>query len=54
MHYGATKLRALGVGGWPAAFQRLVAADGCYACAAVAVMDDGLSNKREILKLTPL
>lgn len=49
----AAKSYYFGVGGGTAAFARLVAADGCYDCATVAVLDDGLSNKREILALTP-
>lgn len=49
----AAKSYYFGVGGGTAAFARLVAADGCYDCSTVAVLDDGLSNKREILALTP-
>lgn len=46
-------LRA-GVGGGTAAFARLVEAEGRYSCEAVAVVDDGASNKREILRLAPV
>lgn len=49
----AAKSYYFGVGGGTAAFARLVQDDGCYECRAVAVLDDGLSNKREILALTP-
>lgn len=52
--YVAAKSYYFGVGGGTAAFQRLVQQDGCYECTRVAVLDDGLSNKREILRLTPL
>ena len=40
-----------GVGGGTAAFARLVAQDGVLECSCAAVLDDGQSNKREILRL---
>ena len=42
------------MGGGTAAFARLVEAEGRYSCEAVAVVDDGASNKREILRLAPV
>lgn len=52
--YIAAKSYYFGVGGGTAAFARLVEADGAFSCSTVAVLDDGLSNRREILKLVPL
>lgn len=50
----AAKSYYFGVGGGTAAFAKLVREDGCFACEQVAVIDDGASNKREILRLAPL
>lgn len=47
----AAKSYYFGVGGGTAAFARLVRDDGAFSCEQVAVIDDGLSNKREILRL---
>jgi hypothetical protein len=52
--YIAAKSYYFGVGGGTAAFRQLVQRDGGYSCRAVAVVDDGLSNKREVLELAPL
>ncbi|KAL4858298.1 Protein NRT1/ PTR FAMILY 8.1 [Chlorella vulgaris] len=52
--YIAAKSYYFGVGGGTAAFRQLVQQDGGYSCRAVAVVDDGLSNKREVLELAPL
>ena len=51
--YVAAKSYYFGVGGGTAAFRQLVEADGVFACRAVAVVDDGVSNKREVLELAP-
>lgn len=52
--YVAAKSYYFGVGGGTAAFAELVQRDGAYRCRTVAVVDDGLSNKREVLELTPV
>lgn len=52
--YVAAKSYYFGVGGGTDAFSRLVAAEGRFACTTFAVLDDGLSMRREILRLTPL
>ena len=49
--YLAAKSFYFGVGGGIAAFNKLVEQDGELECLQVAVLDDGKSNKREILKL---
>jgi len=51
MCYLAAKSFYFGVGGGIAAFHKLVEQDGELQCLQVAVLDDGKSNKREILKL---
>lgn len=50
----AAKSYYFGVGGGTAAFTRLVREDGRFSCEQVAVIDDGASNKREILLVAPL
>ena len=50
----AAKSYYFGVGGGTAAFAQLVRQDGVFSCEQLAVIDDGLSNKREILRLAPL
>jgi hypothetical protein len=47
----AAKTYYFGVGGGTAAFRALVEKDGAMAVTPVAVIDDGASNKREILEL---
>ena len=49
--YVAAKTYYFGVGGGTAAFRRLVDAGGVLAVRTVAVLDDGVSVKREILEL---
>lgn len=51
--YVAAKSYYFGVGGGTAAFRKVVEADGCFECQLAAVVDDGQSNKRELLRLTP-
>lgn len=51
--YVASKSHYFGVGGGTAAFAALAAADGTFECSQAAVLDDGLSNRREILRLAP-
>ena len=51
--YIAAKSYYFGVGGGTAAFRKVVEADGCFDCQLAAVLDDGQSNKRELLRLTP-
>ena len=51
--YVAAKSYYFGVGGGTAAFRQLVEADGRFDCQLAAVVDDGQSNKRELLRLTP-
>ena len=50
----AAKSYYFGVGGGTAAFTQLVREDGRFSCEQVAVIDDGASNKREILLVAPL
>jgi hypothetical protein len=52
--YVAAKSYYFGVGGGTAALADMVERDGAYRCRTVAVVDDGLSNKREILELAPI
>lgn len=47
----AAKSFYFGVGGGIAAFKKLVQEDGRLTCTTIKVIDDGLSNKREILHL---
>ena len=48
----AAKSYYFGVGGGTAAFKTLLATDGTFNSRLAAVIDDGASNKREILVLT--
>lgn len=48
----AAKSHYFGVGGGTASFAAAVAADGTLEVARVWVMEDGASNKREILQLS--
>ena len=48
----AAKSYYFGVGGGTAAFKALLATDGTFKSRLAAVIDDGASNKREILVLT--
>ena len=48
----AAKSYYFGVGGGTAAFKALLAMDGTFNSRLAAVIDDGASNKREILVLT--
>ena len=51
MAYIAAKSFYFGVGGGTAAFLRLVGEGGRMRAAVAQVLDDGLSNKREIIRL---
>lgn len=48
----AAKSHYFGVGGSTASFAALVAADGTLEAQRVWVLEDGTSNKREVLKVT--
>ncbi len=48
----AAKSYYFGVGGGTASFTRLVKQDGTFEVKVVDVIDDGASNKREILLLS--
>ena len=48
----AAKSYYFGVGGGTAAFKSLLTIDGTFESRLAAVIDDGASNKREILVLT--
>lgn len=48
----AAKSYYFGVGGGTASFRRLVEKDGAFNMDTVDVIEDGASNKREILMLT--
>ena len=48
----AAKSYYFGVGGGIATFRALLAIDGTFTVSTAATMDDGASNKREILLLT--
>ncbi|GMH45106.1 hypothetical protein BSKO_13063 [Bryopsis sp. KO-2023] len=50
--YIASKTHYFGVGGGTTAFKALVKKDGVLSCSTVWQVDDGVSNKREILELT--
>lgn len=50
--YLASKKFYFGVGGGTAAFRKLVRRQGIFECKTVANVDDGKSNKREILRLS--
>ncbi|KAK9861199.1 hypothetical protein WJX84_000747 [Apatococcus fuscideae] len=50
--YLASKKFYFGVGGGTAAFRKLVRRQGIFECKTVANVDDGISNKREILRLS--
>ncbi len=49
--YIAAKSYYFGVGGGTAAFVKLVNGEGLMRAEVVRVLDDGLSNKREIIRL---
>ena len=48
----AAKSYYFGVGGGTAGFLRLVSDDGVLEAARVAVIEDGASNRRELLRLS--
>lgn len=48
----AAKSYYFGVGGGTATFRALLAIDGTFTVSTAATIDDGASNKREILLLT--
>lgn len=50
--YVGAKSFYFGVGGGVAAFIEMVAEDGEMKCEVVSTIEDGLSNKREILALS--
>jgi hypothetical protein len=50
--YVAAKSYYFGVGGGTAEFVRLVNGEGVMQARVVAVVDDGVSNKRDIIQLT--